>query len=372
MSFLGSNKFLSSNFHFKKSFCQSCALGKSTHLPFKISNEISTTVPFNLVHSDVWKSPIVSVSGYKYYVLFIDDYTRFTWLFFMKRKCEVLDHFKNFLIYIKTQFSAILQQFQSDGGGEYVSDPFVDLCSSLGIHRRLSCPHTPEQNGLTERKHRHIADMARTLLLTSHVPLCHWVDAVSTAVHLINRLPSPILKWSSPFSRLYGKSPSYSDLRVFGCACYPHLGAYMTNKLLPRMIECVFLGYSLQYKGYKCLDRKTGRVYISRHVRFDEQTFPFAQQSGHKQSMHSQWAFVPLFPPASETPPQPTTPTIPQHHTAPPIQSASEIPTATDFLRNPLPYHYQHRQSRFSVPLPNTAPVPSPSTLVTPPHLLPT
>ena len=163
----------------------------------------------------------------------------------MKHKSEVLDHFKNFLTYIKTQFSAILQQFQSDGGGEYVSDPFVDSCSSFGIHRRLSCPCTPEQNGLAERKHHHIANMARTLLLTSHVPLCHWVDAVSTAVYLINYLPSLILKWYSPFSRLYGKSPLYSDLRVFRCACYPYLGAYMTNKLLSRTIEYVFLGYSL-------------------------------------------------------------------------------------------------------------------------------
>ena len=117
----------------------------------------------------------------------------------------------------------------------------------------------------------------------------------------------------------------------------------MTNKLLPRTIECVFLGYSLQYKGYKCLDRKTGRVYISRHVRFDDQTFPFAQQSRHKQSVHSQWAFVPLFPLASKTPPQPTTPIVPQHHTGPSTQSASEIPMTIDFLRNPLPYHYQHR-----------------------------
>ena len=245
-------------------------MGKSTHLPFQISNEISTFSPFNLVHSNVWKSPIVSVSGYKYYVLFTDDYTHFTWLFFMKNKSEVLNHFKNFLTYIKTQFSVVLQQFQSDGGGEYVSGPFKDLCSSLGIHHHLSYPHTPKKNGLAERKHRHITDMACTLLLTSHVPICHWVDAVSTAVHLINRLPSHVLQWSSPFSRLYGKSPSYSKLRVFRCAYYPHLGAYMTYKLLPRMIECVFLGYNLQYKGYKCLDRNIGKVYASRHVRFDE------------------------------------------------------------------------------------------------------
>lgn len=87
--------------------------------------------------------------------------------------------------------------------------------------------------------------MARTLLLTSHVPLHHWLKAVSTAIHLINRLSSFKLQWSLPFSRLYDHTPSYSELRVFCCACYPHLGVYLTNKLLPRTVEYVFLGYNL-------------------------------------------------------------------------------------------------------------------------------
>src|SRR3954462_13651844 len=111
------------------------------------------------------------------------------------------------------------------------------------------------------------------LLFTSHVPLRHWPEAISTAVYLINQLPSYKLQWSSPYSRLFGQPPSYSELRVFGCACYPYLGDYLTNKLLPRTNECVFLGYSIQHKGFKCFDRKTGRVYISLNVRFNEDHF---------------------------------------------------------------------------------------------------
>lgn len=104
----------------------------------------------------------------------------------------------------------------------------------------FSCPHTLQQNGLVERKHRHIANMACTLLLNSHVPVRHLVDVVSTTVFIINLVPSPDLQWSSPYSRLYGQTSSYSELRVYSCACYQHFGAYLTNKLLPKTIKCVF------------------------------------------------------------------------------------------------------------------------------------
>lgn len=87
--------------------------------------------------------------------------------------------------------------------------------------------------------------MARTLLLNSHVPVRHWVDVVSTSVFIINLLPYPVFQWSSLYCCLYGQTSSYSELRVFSCACYPHLSAYLTNKLLPITIKCVFLGYSL-------------------------------------------------------------------------------------------------------------------------------
>src|SRR3954466_10555356 len=198
LSRLGSNNALSPHFKFQSTFCKGGAFGKSTCLPFATSTEIKTDFPFALVHSDVWQSPVLSASGFKYYVLFSDDYTRYSWLYFMKNKSEVLHHFRNFISYVKNQFSTTIKQFQSDGGGEYVNRNFADLCSSLGINHRLSCPHTPAQNGLAEHKHRHIANIARTILSDSHVPLRHWPEAVSTAVYLINHLPLHKLQWSSP------------------------------------------------------------------------------------------------------------------------------------------------------------------------------
>ena len=125
--------------------------------------------------------------------------------------------------------------------------------------------------------------MTRTLLHHSGVPHTMWVDAALTSVYLINFLPTPVLDWDIPYRRLYGQLPPYSSLRVFGCSCFPFLGPYVSNKLSTPSIECVFLGYSPQHKGYRCLDPNTSRVYISRHVTFNENSFPFQKsqvQSG--------------------------------------------------------------------------------------------
>jgi hypothetical protein len=104
-----------------------------------------------------------------------------------------------------------------------------------------------------------------------------WDEAFSTTACLINRLPSRVIDFSSPFEKLFGSTPDYPWLKVFGCACWPHLRPYNTRKLELCSKKFVFLGYSSSHKGYKCLDIVTGRVYVSRDVVFDENVFPFSQ-----------------------------------------------------------------------------------------------
>ena len=268
---------LSSNIGSKisfRTFYRECALSKSHKLPFEY-NKSHVDSPFHVVHSDVWYSSTSSTCGFKYYVLFTDEFSHYSWIYPMHRKNEVLTHFKKFVAKIQNLFGITIKFLQSDNGSEYVNHEFTKYCSSLGIQQRFSCPHTPQQNGLAERKHRHIATMARNLLLTSSAPHKLWVEAVLTSVYLINLLPTSVLHWDTPHHRLYGSHPSYSALRVFGCSCFPYLGPYVSDKLSSRSIECVFLGYSHQHKGYRCLDPKTGRLYVSRHVIFNETCFPY-------------------------------------------------------------------------------------------------
>jgi histone deacetylase 1/2 len=193
----------------------------------------------------------------------------------MINKGEVYSIFVHFHTFLVTQFSATLRIFQSDGGGEYISTNFKTYLHTKGIVHQMSCPYTPEQNGPAERKHRHIVETAVTLLQTAHLPNKLWFHACATSIYLINRLPCQILRLKSPFFLLYGSSPVIHHLRIFGCACFPLLRPYNTNKLQPKTSTCIFLGYAGQYKGYICFSLHTNRIFVSRHVLFDESLFPY-------------------------------------------------------------------------------------------------
>jgi transposase InsO family protein len=253
--------------------CKHCLIGKMHKLPFAHS-KFQSTQPLELVHSDVWgPAPVSSSNGNKYYLLFVDDFSRYSWLFLLKHKSDVLATFKHFKASVETQLSAQIKFLRTDCGGEYTSNAFTDFCSSHGITHQFSCPHTLQQNGIVERKHRHIIECALTLLSHASLPTTHWTYAVTTAIHLINRLPSPHLSHKSPWEHLFHKAPDITHLKTFGCLCYPYLRPYNTHKLQPRSTPCIFLGYPSHTKGYICLDPTSHRIYISRHVIFNESEF---------------------------------------------------------------------------------------------------
>jgi hypothetical protein len=143
----------------------------------------------------------------------------------------------------------------------------------------VSCPHTHQQNGSTERKHHHIVETGLALLAHSSVPLHFLGDAFLTACLLINSLPSRVIDSKTPLEMLTGSKPDFSMIKVFGAACWPNLRPYNAHKLSFRSKQCVFIGYSEFHKGYKCLHIPTRRVYISRDVNFYENVFPFCKNS---------------------------------------------------------------------------------------------
>ncbi|KAM2397176.1 hypothetical protein ACFXTH_034006 [Malus domestica] len=257
-------------------FCSDYAIAKNHKLPFKAASS-SASHSFALLHCDVWgPAPILSVSGFRYYLLIVDDHTKYSWFFPLKAKYGVYSTFVTFKTYVENTVGNKIKAIRSDLGGEFVSSSFQAFLQLHGISHQLSCPHTPEQNGCVERKHRHLVETARTLLVASHVPKKYWVEAISTALYLINRLPISGLL-CSPWELLFHTSQDYTRLKIFGCSCYPWLKPYVSSKLEGKSKECVFLDYSLQHKGYRYLDLLTDRVYISRHVLFNEKSFPFSQ-----------------------------------------------------------------------------------------------
>uniref|UniRef100_A0A452XXJ4 Integrase catalytic domain-containing protein n=1 Tax=Aegilops tauschii subsp. strangulata TaxID=200361 RepID=A0A452XXJ4_AEGTS len=161
---------------------------------------------------------------------------------------------------------------QCDNGGEFLNSSLRSSLSAHGTSLRLSCPHTSPQNGKAERAIRSINDIIRTLLVQAHMPPKFWVEALHTSTYLLNVRPSRAIQHNTPHFMLYGTHPS-----TFGCLCYPNLYATTPHKLSPRSTPCVLLGLPLEHKGYRCLDLLTRKVITSRHVVFDELTFPFAQ-----------------------------------------------------------------------------------------------
>ena len=205
------------------------ALQNLTNNPFKISLHKSTR-PLELVHSDVWgPAPLTSHFGFQYYVIFVDDFSKYTWLFPLKNKSDVFNIFTEFHKKAKRQFSQKLCAFQSDWGSENKS---LNKCLKFhGIHHRVSCPYTPEQNNTFERKHRHIIETSLAVLKQASLPTTLWDKAVTTTSFLINRMPTPLLANQSPYEILFKHLPDVSFLKTFGCLCYPHLRAYTSHKL---------------------------------------------------------------------------------------------------------------------------------------------
>ena len=277
-------------------------MAKSHDLPFKTSTSISLH-PLDLIYTDVWgPASVPSTTGARYYVSFMDDYSKFLWLFPIKLKFDVEQIFLTFQKYVENQFDRKIKSIQSDWGGEYRR--LHNYFHQNGIKHRLACPYTHQQNGAIERKHRHIVEVGLSLLAHSNLPMFYWEDAFHTATYIINRLPTPVLQHKSPFEMLYGTLPDYRFMRVFGCACWPNLRPYNKHKLNFRSKTCIFIGYSLCHHGYKCLDLSTGKIFVSRHVVFDETLFPYTKSNIPVTDLHLSSKSVPL-PQSISVPPSP-------------------------------------------------------------------
>ena len=211
------------------------------------------------------------------------------------------------------------------GRGEYRL--FSTLLVSYGFSHRLIFPHTHHQNGVVERKHRHIVDSGLTLLHHASLSLQFWDYAFTTTVNLINRLLTASLNFVVPFVTLFNKDLDYYFLKTFGFVCFPLLRSYHTHKLNFQSQECLFLGYSSSHKGYKCLS-SSGRIYISKDVLFNELRFP--SSSKPIKNLDSYFSLNPNLSPPSAT-------STPQSSQMSPSNSAS-IPLVPPSF-SPIPAH---------------------------------
>jgi hypothetical protein len=216
------------------------------------------------------------MSGYKYYLVVLDDFSHYVWTFPLHAKSETFPTLRHFFAWVSTQFGLTIKAVQCDNGREFDNSASRDFFLSHDMLLRMSCPYTSPQNGKAERMIRTTNDTIQTLLLQAHLPPRFWVEALHTSTYLLNCLPSTACPAPTPHQALFGTPPRYDHLRVFGCACYPNTAATAPHKLAPRSTLCVFLGYSPDHKGYRCFDLSSRHVLISRHVVFDESVFSYS------------------------------------------------------------------------------------------------
>ena len=237
---------------FDISHCEVCLLAKMRKLSLLSNNHLSDAI-VDLIHCDVWGPyHVPTYNGMTFFLTIVDDCSRFTLTYLLKHKSEGSAMLIRFISLVKTQFGTTMKQIRSNNAKELALTDF--FLQENGLLHQFSCVQCLEQNSVVEQKHQHLLNVARALYFQSKVPIKYWDECISTATFLINRLPNPIRKHSTPYEQLFGKSLDYSALQTFGCSCYVASLPVGHTKFEPWAIKYVFLGYPIGYKGYKLLN----------------------------------------------------------------------------------------------------------------------
>jgi len=231
--------------------CETCIRGKMTRAPFMNSSRGKTEL-LEIIHSDLCGPMSVnSNGGARYFVTFIDDSSRWCQTHFLKSKDQVLNAFKDFKSYAETITGKRIKYLQSDNGKEYKNKAFDEFLKSNGIGCRLTVTHTPEQNGVAERRNRTLVETAHCLLIQSNLPRTFWAEAVNMANYIRNRCPSSSLGGRTAFESWNGYVPDVSHLKEFGSKVYTLVRSPNKGKFEPRSKKGIFVGYSNESKAYR-------------------------------------------------------------------------------------------------------------------------
>ncbi|GJS57559.1 retrovirus-related pol polyprotein from transposon TNT 1-94 [Tanacetum coccineum] len=261
---------------FDQHFCDACKTGKQAQASHKAKNIVSTTRCLELLHMDIFNPSIVrSYGGNRYTLVIVDDYYRYTWTRFLKDKTEAFDQFKIFSRKIQNQLGCSIVSIRTDHGREFDNEvQFGEFCNTNGITHNFSAPHTPQSNGVVERKNKTLQEMSRTILNEQSLPQKFWCNAVDTSTYILNRILIRAILGKTPYELLRGRKPTLDYFRVFGSKCFIlNIKDYLT-KFDPKSYEGVFLGYSQNSKAYIILNKHTRKVEESLNVTFDETPSP--------------------------------------------------------------------------------------------------
>ena len=252
--------------------CEVCNYGKQHRDNIPKRSHWRASEKLELVHSDLC-GPISPMSngGKRYLLVFVDDYSRKTWIYCLSEKRETFEIFKCFKNLVEKEAQKAICTLRTDKGGEFTSQQFSQFCMEQGIKRQLTTAFTPFQNGVVERRNRTIMNMVRCLLTEKEMPKTLCAEAAKWTSHVINRSLTTALKEMVPEERWSGIKPKVDYFRIFGFVAYVHIPEQRRTKLDNRSIKCVLLGVSEESKAYRLYDPVMKRIITSRDVIFEEE-----------------------------------------------------------------------------------------------------
>jgi transposase InsO family protein len=260
------------NVHYEKDrVCSACQAWKQVgaHHPHK--NIMTTDRPLELLYMDLF-GPIayISISVSKYCLVIVDDYSRFTWVFFLQEKSQTQDTLKGFLRRAQNEFGLRIKKIRSDNGTEFKYSQIEGFVEEEGIKHEFSSPYTPQQNSVVERKNRTLLDMARTMLDEYKTSDRFWAEAINTACYSINRLYLHRILKKTSYELLTFKKPNVSYFRVFGSKCCILIKRGRKSKFAPKVVEGFLFGYDSITRAYRVFNKSTRLVEVSCDIVFDE------------------------------------------------------------------------------------------------------
>jgi hypothetical protein len=258
--------------------CNPYTLSKSKHkVPQPVKSK--SIEVFELIHTDVCGPfPNKSYGGSKYFLTIIDDFSRFSWVFFLIRKSDTSITLRTFFNYAERQFGKKIKRIRSDNGGEYISNELKDFFLTIRVIYELTLPYGPESNSIAECFNQTINTIAHSMTITTPDFPCLWAEAVNMAACLKNRPPHKHLPSSiTPVECFHCKRPKISHLKPFGSKCYVHIREdehSSGSKHLPRAHEAIIVGYTSSPKVYRVLTLEDEYVFTTRNLTFPKKTSP--------------------------------------------------------------------------------------------------
>ncbi|KAJ9554117.1 hypothetical protein OSB04_018162 [Centaurea solstitialis] len=322
----------------KVSLCSACEKGKQTRASFKSKQISSISSPLQLLHMDLFGPVNVqSIGGKKYTLVIVDEYSRYTWVFFLRSKSDAPEEIILFVRKMEKLNNLSVRSIRSDHGTEFKNSTLETFFDMKGISENFSSVRTPQQNGVAERRNRTLIEAARSMLSEANLATQFWAEAVNTACYTQNR--SLIVKRfrRTPYELFRNRKPSIEHLHIFGCACYILNNKDNLGKFDSKSDDGIFLGYSSISKTYRVFNKRRQAIEETIHVRFDESgpTFPHP----HDNSEINQWADsffqvpdIPIADPSPQDLPdgfEEDPPTPPTQISIPPIINATPITQVT-------------------------------------------